>query len=211
MGIDVCFRATSAPPQSRNHTLYSSSKICKADTAWVFHSIRKGRPRTAKGSILSLSLQIVPASRNFHHQKRWTCQHQCRKAQSQYCLQNRWVSEILLWMNTKLHTKSHTHLVHINQSSSRTVAIDPGHQIFDCTHIFLWTFNLCALASKLNLCNLPVFIMRNVIMSVSLPFLCKGQHPKMQLSLKVEIRPPLKFMITGLGSTLEILLKCLKT
>lgn len=29
MGIDVCFIATSAPPQSRNHTLYSSSKTCK--------------------------------------------------------------------------------------------------------------------------------------------------------------------------------------
>jgi len=29
MGTDVCFMATSAPPQSRNHTLYSSSKICK--------------------------------------------------------------------------------------------------------------------------------------------------------------------------------------
>lgn len=29
MGTDVCFMATSAPPQSRNQTLYSSSKICK--------------------------------------------------------------------------------------------------------------------------------------------------------------------------------------
>lgn len=73
----------------------------KSGAAWVLHSNRK--TPLAKGSTLSFALQNIPVSRNFHHQKRWTRQHQCRKVQSQYCLQHNQVSDTLAWMNRELH------------------------------------------------------------------------------------------------------------
>lgn len=93
------------PSPETTHCIPPRRSANKSGTAWVLHSTGKGRlrRRIAKGSMLSFALRNIPVSRNFHHQKRWTHRHQCRKAQSQYCLQHKQASDILVWMNTELH------------------------------------------------------------------------------------------------------------
>lgn len=93
------------PSPETTHCIPPRRSANKLGTAWVLHHIGKGRLRRiiAKGSMLSFTLQNIPVSRNFHHQQRWTRQHQCRKAQSQYYLQHKQVSDILVGMNIELH------------------------------------------------------------------------------------------------------------
>lgn len=83
MGIDVCFIATRAPPQSRNQTLYSSSKICRQGRHNRNQMVLAKTTKLPEifywggGSKCSLGFPLfhkLPVSTNFQHLKKQTSQ-----------------------------------------------------------------------------------------------------------------------------------------